>query len=233
MIESVIHGRDPQVLTTLLDYYRHPDGIIYDVTANERRMWEKVLVKNIVFSDIDAEVRPDIQCEFTALPYKSDTGSVIVFDPPHLPKAAGSEESLKPFVRKYGLNKTTDTDSISPIFAPFLIEARRVLKQEGLIFVKLSDYVHNHKYQWILVEFINAVWGVKGLTPTDLIIKCDPAAGNLKSGKWKTAHHARKSHCWWIIVRKGKCESALPAPVTVQAEDGEENKGLFRWDERV
>jgi hypothetical protein len=211
MITSIINGRDPQVLTTLLTFYAHPKGTIYDVTCNEKRMWKGVSdAGSVVYSDIDKTMNPSVMCNFTQLPYKSGSGSVIVFDPPHLPKAAGSEHSLQPFVERYGLDKTTEEDSIKSIFVPFLIEAKRVLNQEGLIFVKLSDYVHNHKYQWILVEFINAVWSVKGLTPTDLIIKCDPSAGNLISGKWKTSHHVRKAHCWWIIVRKGKCESTLP-----------------------
>ena len=220
MIESVIYGRDPFVLSTLLNYYRHPEGQIYDVTSNEKRMWKDLPTKKVIFSDIDREMSPDVQCEFTSLPYKANTGSIIIFDPPHLPKAAGSVCSLKPFVKRYGLGKTTGTDSISPIFIPFLTEAKRVLKQEGLIFVKLSDYIHNHKYQWILVEFINAVWSVEGLTPTDLIIKRDPAAGNLKSGRWETAHHARKSHCWWIIVRKGTCESKLPVVSGLKSKQG-------------
>jgi len=209
MIESVINGRDPEVLSTMLAFYKRPDGEIYDVTANTKRMWKGIPHGKIVFSDIDREMLPEIQCDFMALPFKSGTGGLIIFDPPHLPDAAGSEHSLKPFVGRYGLDKTTREDSISSIFVPFLTEASRVLKKDGLIFVKLSDYVHNHRYQWILVEFINAVWSIDGLTPTDLIIKCDPSAGNLKSGKWVLSHHVRKAHCWWIIVRKGKCESSL------------------------
>ena len=46
-----------------------------------------------------------------------------------------------------------------------------------------------------------------GLTPCDLIIKKDPCGGNLKSGRWKTRYHVKNVHCYWVIVRKGKCES--------------------------
>ncbi len=113
---------------------------------------------------------------------------------------------MERFVEDYGLDKTVKGDNIDSIFEPFLKEAHRILKDDGLIFVKLSDFVHNHKYQWTLVSFVNAVNEMEGLTPTDLIIKCDPSAGNLQSSKWKNSYHARKAHCWWIVVRKGKCE---------------------------
>lgn len=45
-----------------------------------------------------------------------------------------------------------------------------------------------------------------GLTACDLVVKRDPSAGNLKSGRWKKAHHVRNAHCWWAVVRKGRCE---------------------------
>jgi len=210
MPESIFVGRDPELLKEMMGFYSYPEGKIYDVTANEKRMWKNLTQTNIIFSDVDRNMNPNIQCDFLNLPFKSNTGSIIIFDPPHLPEAAGSNKSLKPFVRRYGLDKTTSSDNISGIFKPFLIEAKRVLKQDGLIFVKLSDFVHNHKYQWILVDFVNAVRDIDGLTATDLRIKNDPSAGNLKSGKWVNSHHVRKSHCWWIIVRKGKCETKLP-----------------------
>lgn len=217
-MESVIYGRDPDVIASCLNFYARPDGYIYDVTCNERRMWKGIDTTKVIFSDIDYNMHPTIQCSFSALPYKNETGSVIIFDPPHLPNAAGTEHSMQPFVKRYGLKVSTDTENIKGIFPEFLVEAKRVLKPEGLIFVKLSDYVHNHKYQWILVDFINEVRKIDGLTPTDLIIKRDPSAGNLKSGKWNVSHHARKAHCWWIIVRKGKCESRLQIRESINLE---------------
>ena len=87
----------------------------------------------------------------------------------------------------------------------FLKEAKRVLVNDGLIFAKIKDYIHNHKYQWNL-EYWNAAVRNARLTPCDLIIKRDPCGGNLKSGRWKKSHHARNVHCYWSVVRKGKCE---------------------------
>ncbi len=204
---SVMLARDPEVLRTMLDFYAWPGAKVLDVTANERRMWAGVGWPDVTYADIDAEMKPDVIADFRALPVEAESFDVIVFDPPHLPAAAASPESLKRFVGNYGLAHSPRADNISAYFPPFLSEAARVLRPEGLIFAKLKDFVHNHAYQWTLTDFVSAVRAQPGLTPCDLIVKRDPSGGGLKSSKWKRAHHVRNAHCWWVIVRKGRCES--------------------------
>lgn len=205
---SVMLARDPEVLTTMLEFYAWPEARVLDVTANERRMWKGIdHPGGVVYADIDPAMKPDIIADFRALPCDPGSYDVIVFDPPHLPAAAASPESDKRFVGNYGLSHSPKADNIAAYFPPFLAEASRVLSAEGLIFAKLKDFVHNHSYQWMLAEFINAVKATPGLTPCDLIVKKDPSGGGLKSSKWQKAHHVRNAHCWWIVVRKGRCES--------------------------
>lgn len=204
---SVMDARDPEVLRLMLDFYAWPAAQVLDVTANERRMWKGVEHPGgITYADIDPAMKPDIIADFRALPCEAESYDVIVFDPPHLPAAAASPESMGRFVANYGLGHAPKGDNIAAYFAPFLKEAARVLRPEGLVFAKLKDFVHNHSYQWMLAEFVHAVWQQPGLTPCDLIVKRDPNGGGLKSSKWVKVHHVRNAHCWWIVVRKGRCE---------------------------
>lgn len=205
-IHSVINGRDPDVLDALFGFYSRPEGRVVDLTCNKRRMWKGLVTEGVTFCDIDPSMQPDVVCDFNSTPFNDGEVSVLVFDPPHLPAAAGTDTSLKHFVKNYGLKQTVSGDNISSVFTPFLTEARRILMDDGLMFAKLADFVHNHKYQWTLVDFVDAVRATPDLTATDLIIKCDPCAGNLKSGKWERSYHARRAHCWWVVVRKGRCE---------------------------
>lgn len=196
----------------LLDFYAVPGGSAIDVTANRRRMWRGVRWDGrVTYFDIDPMMKPDVVADFSALPVEPMSIDVIVFDPPHLPAAGGSVASSPQMRTNYGLAASLQADNTASYFAPFLTESVRVLRPGGLIFAKLKDYVHNHRYQWMLVAWINAVWDVPGLTPCDLIVKQDPCGGNLKSGRWQRAYHVRNAHCWWVVVRKGKCEpSGVP-----------------------
>lgn len=204
---SVVFGRDPEVLQAMLDFYAAPGAEIFDVTAGARRMWKGVKWDGpIRFLDIDPSTKPDVVGDFRQLPIREKSVDVLVFDPPHLPAAAASPKSLKRFAKSEGLAFAPKENDISSYFVPFLKSAAYVLRQDGLIFAKLSDYVHNHKHRWMLVRFIESVWETPGLTPCDLIVKRDPAAGRLRSGRWVKTHHVRNAHCWWIVVRKGGCE---------------------------
>lgn len=206
-IESVWIGKDAPLLDSMFDFY-YPDAkLIIDVCCNKRRMWKNSKWSDsVLFYDRNPEVLPDVITSWDCLPQGDSTVDVLVYDPPHLPDAAASSKSLKRYATDYGLGCGIVEDNIGSIHKEFLIEAKRVLKPDGLIFAKIKDYIHNHKYQWNLEMFNSAVKDC-GMTPCDLIIKRDPCGGNLKSSKWKTSHHAKNVHCYWVIIRNSKkCE---------------------------
>lgn len=207
-LSSVFPGRDPELLQAMLEFYApSPTACVADVTCNERRMWEGVSWSGeVMFCDVDPDVAPDVVCDFRDLPFPDASFDVLVFDPPHLPAAAGTEASDEGFSRRHGLSKSVHGDNVSDYFPPFLAQASRVLRPEGVVLAKLCDFVHNHRHQWSLVDFINAVREAPGLTPCDLVVKRDPSAGRFDSGRWENVYHARNAHAWWVVVRKGRCE---------------------------
>lgn len=200
---SVVNGRDSDVLPILFEVH-HPNAKnILDCTYNKGRMWKGTPYQPIRM-DIDSKYDVDVVGDFRYMPFVDNSFDVIVFDPPHRPIAAGKTSAYAKY-NEGELDKGREGDNVSDLFLPFLKEAKRVLRDEGVIFAKIADLTHNHKYQWQHVDFINYVIKVN-LTPCDLIIKIDPCAGNLKSSKWKNIKHFRKKHCYWIVVRKGGCE---------------------------
>lgn len=205
-LTSVFLGRDCDLLPSMFSFYAPFASEVRDVTANKRKMWKGLHFDfNLRFYDIDPEVEPDFVCSWNNLPDGDGSVDVLVYDPPHLPMAAASDKSDRGFVNRYGLAKSVKADNIRSLHPSFLCEANRVLKKDGLIFAKIKDYVHNHKYQWNLMYFLEECQMV-GLTACDLIIKRDPQAGNLKSSRWKQSHHVRNVHCYWVVIRKGRCE---------------------------
>jgi hypothetical protein len=171
-------------------------------------MWTGVSIPaNVRWYDIDPAMNPDEVCGWDALPDADQSLDVLVYDPPHLPLAAASPMSMPQMVGDYGLARSVKGDNITAMHKSFLLEAKRVLRPDGLVFAKIKDYIHNHRYQWNLEAF-NEACRVAGMTPCDLVIKRDPCGGNLKSGRWVKVHHSRNVHCYWVIVRNStKCEA--------------------------
>jgi SAM-dependent methyltransferase len=206
---SVVHGRDRDVIPLLLDLHARPSPRILDATYNRGVMWQG-LDYVVTSMDIDPQFGTDVVGDFRSMPFLSGSFDVIVFDPPHLPAAAASEHSSGMWRTRYGITADGDYrqgDNVSPAFAAFLVEAKRVLRPDGIVLAKIADLVHNHRYQWQHVDFVNAAMAV-GLTPCDAVIKVDPAGANLSSSKWVNVRHLRREHTYWIVVRKGRCERA-------------------------
>lgn len=77
-------------------------------------------------------VDPDIQCDFTCLPFRDEQFSLVVFDPPHL---TGAKETAW-LVKKYGKLDKTWPRMLHDGFA----EGMRVLKPDGVLIFKWSEY---------------------------------------------------------------------------------------------
>lgn len=206
MLESVFMGRDSELLPQLFQQYAPKATIIRDVTASSRRMWKGSKLIGVRFYDIDPSVCPDVVCAWDNIPDVDNSVDVIVFDPPHLPNHAASLHSAQGGAKSmisYGLSRSSSNDEISELFPSFLVEAKRVLNDDGWIFAKIKDYTHNHQYRFNYGTFISKCFELK-LVPYDVIVKRDPCGGNLKSGRWKRHFHVRNVHCFWVIVRKTK-----------------------------
>lgn len=209
--ESIVHGKDWEVLNTLIRMHSPvPNPRILDSTHNRGSMWKGCAYYPCVRADISSEHRVDVLADFCHMPFADGSFDCIVFDPPHLPTNAATTNSSRIWESRYGIT-SEDTmragDNVSPMFQPFLAEAKRVLVHGGIVLAKIADLTHNHRYQWQHVDFINDVRS-SGMTPCDCIIKADPNAGNLKSSLWKNVKHVRKAHCYWIVVRNSSaCEN--------------------------
>lgn len=122
---------------------------ILDVTCGSRTIWFNKTHPAAIYCDArdeeyknvwsstnrDSErtcfVHPDIQCDFTALPFPDDTFALVVFDPPHLIRA-GETAWLR---KKYGVLTENWPKMLHDGFA----ECMRVLKPEGVLIFKWAE----------------------------------------------------------------------------------------------
>lgn len=115
---------------------------ILDATCGSRMMWFDKNNNDTVFVDRRTEsmrlcdgrvlnVRPDIEADFTNMPFSDEEFYLVVFDPPHL-KNLGKNSWM---AKKYGvLDKTWEAD-IKTGFD----ECMRVLKPNGTLIFKWNE----------------------------------------------------------------------------------------------
>jgi SAM-dependent methyltransferase len=204
-LSSVWDGEDAELLEELLDFYpREQPRAILDATVNGGRFW-RGSKRPVIGMDIEAGHQPNVVADNTLMPFGDNAFDVVVYDPPHIPNQ-GKDKS-KDFNVRFGLVLRSSKEhgyTFSHTYPPFLREAYRVLKPEGILLCKIADYIHDHQYQWAHVDFIKAA-SVAGFRPCDCIIKI--RKGPIIDPKWKVAHHSRRQHCYWLVFRKSeKCE---------------------------
>lgn len=122
---------------------------ILDMTCGSRTIWFNKNHPAVVYCDKRREdselyfgkartslrqchVNPDIQCDFTDLPFADNTFSLVVFDPPHLLNANNTAW----LVKKYGKLDEKWPEMIRDGFK----EGMRVLKPDGVLIFKWSEY---------------------------------------------------------------------------------------------
>ena len=122
---------------------------ILDMTCGSKTIWFDKNNPNTVFCDKRHEnyelyfgknrtslhtcsVEPDVQCDFTDLPFEDNTFSLVIFDPPHLLHAKDTAW----LVKKYGKLDDTWPQMLHDGFT----EGMRVLKPDGVLIFKWSEY---------------------------------------------------------------------------------------------
>lgn len=202
---SVWYGDDAELLEKLLDFYpkKRPRRIL-DATVNLGRFWRSSN-RSVIGMDIEFRHRPQVVADNTRMPLRDATIDVVVYDPPHIPNQ-GKDRS-KDFNTRFGLVLKSPKENgynFAHLYPPFVREAYRVLRPEGILVCKITDYVHGHRFQWAHVDLIQAATGI-GFCPCDCIVKV--RKGPIMDPRWKKAHHARRHHCYWLVFRKSqKCE---------------------------
>lgn len=118
------------------------DKDILDACCGSRMFWFDKENPNVLFADIrteshtlcdgrSLEIKPDIEMDFTEMPFDDNTFKMVVFDPPHLNKLGKNSWMAK----KYGvLFPSWETD----IRAGF-DECMRVLKPDGTLIFKWNE----------------------------------------------------------------------------------------------
>jgi hypothetical protein len=146
-LDSVWYGEeDAELIEQLLRFYPHREPrLILDTTVNGRRFWRDS-ARLVIGLDIERRHRPDVCADNAAIPFRSASFDVVVYDPPHIPNQ-GHDRS-KDFNTRFGLGARSPKENgytFAHTYPAFMGEAWRVLIDGGVLLCKIADYVHNHR----------------------------------------------------------------------------------------
>lgn len=118
------------------------DKPILDACCGSRMMWFDKENPNALFADIRTEshvlcdgrtleIKPDMEMDFTNMPFPDNSFHLVAFDPPHL-KQLGNNSWM---AKKYGVLFPTWEQDIKAGFD----ECMRVLKPNGVLIFKWAE----------------------------------------------------------------------------------------------
>lgn len=118
------------------------DKLILDACCGSRMFWFDKTNPDVLYADIRTEehtlcdgrnlsIKPDIEIDFTNMPFDDETFKMVVFDPPHLNKLGKNSWMAK----KYGVLSSTWEQDIKKGFDGCI----RVLQPFGVLIFKWNE----------------------------------------------------------------------------------------------
>jgi hypothetical protein len=213
LLMSAYNDLNENVFPQILDLHVPKGSKIADVTWGKGVFWKKV-PKN-QYEVLPSDIATGIDCR--DLPYEDSSLDCVVLDPPYMEgfyrkknsqKAGSGTHSAFSAAYSNGDEKNDDSQNngtkkwhaaVTDMYFKAGLEARRVLKKNGILIVKCQDEVSAGK-QWLThVEIINE-YEECGFYSKDLFIIV--RANKPSVSRLKKQVHARKNHSYFLIFVK-------------------------------
>ena len=181
-------GNNADLLVDCVKMYANFGDVIVDVTYGKGVFWKKIDLSLYDFKGTDLEGGVD----FKNLPYGDASVDLLVLDPPYMHGGATIKASINDCYR----NQNTSHASVIRLYAGGILEAARVLKKKGRIFVKCQDEIESGKQRWSHLELMSILESF-GFCALDLFVLQQKSVPAMRQ---KTQKTARKNHSFMIVA---------------------------------
>lgn len=194
-VYTTVVGNNADLIARVASLYAKAGDRIADVTYGRGVFWKKVDLTQFDFLASDMITHGN-KHDFRDLPYQSASLDVVVLDPPyvHNPRTlAGAGGAY----RNAETTGALDHTGIIQLYRDGMIEAQRVLRPGGLLWIKCMDEIESGKQRWGHVEILEIAKQLD-MTAVDLflLVRRNYPVVN---GRQK---HARKNHSYLWVFRK-------------------------------
>lgn len=185
-----------------------PEGpVVMDVTYG-RGTWWHWRTQDYRMHFIAHDLKVD-GVDFRALPEADESADVVAFDPPYVAQGGRATSTIPERNDRYGLNTPYESPaSLQAYINDGLLECSRVLRPQGIMFVKVSNYISSGKLWLGEAHTINT--GLRaGLIVEDIAVHLGNPG---PQPKHLTQKHFRSNSSRLIIFRKPgrrtKCQNS-------------------------
>lgn len=233
MIQSISFN-EAEIQENILKLHSDLDHYQLDPCYSKGVFYKRIKQPDFKY-DMSPQTEDTKKADVRNLPIFDSLIETIMFDPPFVigvPNASkntkGSNQIFNRFSGFYSKKEQTDfyRDSLKELF--------RVLKDGGIIAFKCQDTVSSGKQYIVHNEIINMAEEI-GFYVKDLFILLKKHRMN--SGKWKVQRHARKHHCYYIVLKKVSkrvvpCTNGKSEKYRVQNKSAENHGKVHQEDKK-
>lgn len=181
-------GTNADLIANVWSIYKpEPGSVIADVTFGRGVFWKNIDLSGYDFRPSDIMTGID----FRSLPYENGEIDLLVLDPPYM----HGGETVKESINRCYRNQNTSHESVFRLYASGILEAARVLKKGGMIWVKTQDEIESGKQRFTSREVMNFL-EMAGFQIIDLFVLVQQSIPAMREKYQKSA---RKNHSYLII----------------------------------
>lgn len=187
---------DQEIIKAIIDLHNNGNNFDLDPTYSKGVFW-KGLIPPAMKSDLFPKTEDTIQASADNLPLESESLSSIMFDPPFVVRDVSKKHTGIIANRFWAFRSVPE---LWEFYDRSLKEFNRILKKGGIVAFKCQDLVTNGR-QWISHFEIMKSAEKYGYHIKDIFIlyRGDHV---LFSPNMKKQKHARKTHCYYIVLEK-------------------------------
>jgi SAM-dependent methyltransferase len=215
-VPTVTAGTNADLIAAVAAVYLPDRALVCDMTYGKGTFWKKCRHREVTIYASDLSKRHTetaqldflcplqthfVQADFRHLPYPAGVFDLCVCDPPYIHHGDShvTDASYNNAATTGGLYHK---DIMATVYLPGILEAARVVKPGGQLWIKGKDEIESGKQCWAHHELYDLALAQNYFVATDYaILQATPP--NMQ--RWERQLHLRKSHSvLWIFERTDK-----------------------------
>lgn len=201
LVFSALQGSNAEMFPSILELYVPKGGVVADVTYGKGAFWRDVPRTDYELRATD--LRTGVDCR--ALPYSDGSLDCVVLDPPYMHTPGGTAHEGHQNFEGYYRNNASETsgpkyhEAVLDLYYRAGNEARRVLRDGGILIVKCQDEVCAGKQRLTHVEIV-VEYARYGFVAEDCFVLMRTNRPGVS--RILKQQHARKNHSYFMVFRK-------------------------------